>query len=155
MKYALTIAFAVVLAATAACGGGGYQAPPAGNGYKAGNTPVTTTTPGKTQPTGESRTREFNDSAAKAQAAWKDFARDKSADNYAVCGAHIYNALRFRIEHERNGHDAGTLRGLRELNQLKKDWTATEGQLTTEQKTAYIEHADYKAAKAAYNEVQQ
>lgn len=155
MKYVtailLTLAFLL-----AGCGGGEYQAPPKSNGRTPGSTTSTDGSGGGgTQPTGPSRTREFNSEASKAQDAWKTFAKDKSADNYAVCGAHIFNALRYRIEHERNGHDAGTLRGLRELNQLKADWAKSEGQLTSEQKTAYQSHADYKAAKEAYDQIQQ
>lgn len=159
MKYATAFIFALACMLTAACGGGEYQAPPKGNDLKphTGGTGGGGGTGGDTRPdpTGPSKTREFNDAASKAQDAWDTYARERNGTNYAICGAHIFNALRFRIEHERNGHDAGSLRGLRELNKLRTDWAKSEGQLSSEEKKIYNEHPDYVAAKKAYDEVQQ
>lgn len=152
MKYAVAFLFAFALAFTSACGGGEYQAPPKGNGLA----PATTGGGGDTgpKPTGPSYTTEFNSEASKAMTAWKTFGSEQSAENYAVCGAHIHNALRYRILHEQNGHPASSLRGLRELNQLRKDWSGSEGKLTSEQKTEYKNHPEYKKAFEEYQKVQ-
>lgn len=151
---ALTLIALGVVASIAACGGGDYQAPPKANERKVDQYTGGGGDTGGPAPTGPSRTKEFNAEARKAQDAWKGFARNKTADTYAICGAHIYNALRYRIEHERNGHSSDSLRGLRELNRLRTDWAKSEGQLTTEQKKAYEQHSEYKAAKQAYDDIQ-
>jgi hypothetical protein len=151
MRYLASLAVAAALACISACGGGEYQPPPKANGLAPANINNST---GGGAAKGQSYATEFNSEASKAQTAWKSFAREKSADNYAICGAHIHNALRYRIMHEANGHTTSNLRGVTELNRLRKDWSGSEGQLTTEQKEAYKEHPEYKKAFEEYQKVQ-
>ncbi len=151
MKHAVAFLFAFALVFTSACGGGDYQAPPKGNGLAPATTGGGDTGP---KPTGPSYASEFAVEASKAKAAWEAFGREQSAENYAVCGAHIHNALRYRIIHERNGHPASVLRDLRAFNELRKDWAGTEGRLTSEQKNEYNNHPEFKKAFEEYKKIQ-
>jgi hypothetical protein len=149
MKCVLTVVFAIALVATSACGGGGYQAPPAGNGYKPSNTPVTTTSPGKKQPTGPNYATEYKKSADAALKAWSDYGADKTAENFAKVGMNLYDAQRYKIMSDRNGHSTSGFHRVTEVSRLFTDWKKTF------QGGDWESDPDYKAAKKAYDEVQQ
>jgi hypothetical protein len=149
MKYALVIALAAILIGASACGGDPYQAPPVGNGYKASNTPPGTTTPGKKEPTGPSYSKEYDPEAKAAFKAWDAWAGDKTPENFAKVGTHLYNAMRYKILTDRHGHPISGFHRANELGRLFTDWKKTF------QTGDWENDPDYKAAKAAYNEVQQ
>ena len=152
MKYASAFLFALALAFTAGCGGGDYQAPPKGNGLK----PHTGGTGGggtggetKREPTGPSYIKDYEPEAKGALAGWKTWAGDKTPENFAKVGEHLYNAMRYKIMTERNGHSTGNFYKSTEVGRLFTDWKKTF------QAGDWENNADYKAAKAAYDEVQQ
>lgn len=152
MKYATAFIFALACMLTAACGGGEYQAPPKGNDLKphsggtgGGGTGGDT----KREPTGPSFIKEYEPEAKAALAGWKTWAGDKTPENFAKVGAHLYNAMRYKILSDRNGHSTGNFYKVREVGQLFADWKRTT------QLGDWKSNADYKAAKAAYDEIQQ
>ena len=150
MKYLTAFVFALALAATAACGGGDYQAPPKGNGLSPANIqPGGGGGTGRPEPTGESYAQEYDPEAKAALAAWKTWSGDKTPANYAKVGTHLYNALRYKILTERNGHSTANMHKVREVGRLFTDWKKTH------QSGDWENDPEYKAAKAAYNEVQQ
>lgn len=152
MKYATAFIFALSLAFTAGCGGGEYKAPPKGNGLAPHNGQSGGGGTGggtKREPTGPSYAKDYDPEAKAALAAWDTWAKDKSADNYAKCGEHLYNAMRFKILTERNGHSTSGLYKSREVGRLFTDWKKTF------QPGEWETNADYKAAKQAYDDVQQ
>jgi hypothetical protein len=144
MKYALLFVLVTLLAA---CGGDPYKAPPSGNGTSAGNTsqpPVP-----KTQPTGPDQDAEYTKAAKAAFAARDAYRNDKTADNFAIWGAHTYDAVRFKILQTNYKRSTAKFYKLKELSEMFTDFKKTIGP------AGWEDNADYKAAKKAYDEVQQ
>lgn len=145
MKYAIMLVLAMALAAC----GDQYTAPPEGNARKIDNSTGGTGGGTKKQPTGPSYANEYRREADAALAAWKDYGSDKSAANFAKVGTHVYNAQRFKIMSSRNGHSTDSFHKSREVGQLFTDFKKTF------QAGDWEKDEDYKAAKKAYDEVQQ
>jgi hypothetical protein len=145
MKYAMPIVLAMLLAA---CGGDPYKAPPTGNGTAPANSPKQPVVPTK-KPTGPSYADDYRREADAALSSWKMYGGDKSAENFAKVGTHLYNAQRFKIMSSRNGHSTDNFHKSREVGQLFTDWKKTF------QAGDWEKDPDYQAAKKAYDEVQQ
>jgi hypothetical protein len=139
----IATAIMLMLALMLAGCGGGYQAPPKGNERVVSNAPAGS--PAK----GQSYAKEYEPEAKAALDSWKAWGREKTPENFAKVGAHLYNAMRFKILTDRNGHSTGNLYKVREVGQLFTDWKKTS------QLGDWESNPEYKAAKAAYDEVQQ
>jgi hypothetical protein len=146
MKYAVLLTIALVLAAC----GDPYSAPPQGNGTKPANTSQQpgSNMPTKT-PTGPSFAKEYDPEAKAAFKAWDTWAADKTPENFAKVRTHLYNAMRFKILTDRNGHSISKLYKANEIGRLFTDWKKTF------QSGDWESDPDYKAAKQAYNDIQQ
>lgn len=131
MKYAvLTLVALFAVALIAGCGGE-YQAPPKANARTVdqggGDTggDAAPVKPSEPEPTGPSYVNEFRTESKAALDAWQAWSQDKTPANYATVGEHLYNALRYKILHTRNGHSESMLSRVRELNRLNTDWRKT------------------------------
>ncbi|MCA8917132.1 MAG: hypothetical protein KDB90_17210 [Planctomycetes bacterium] len=147
----IALAFALAVLFTASCGGGTYQAPPKANerpkatgGGDTGGSGVP-----KKEPTGPSYSKDYEPEAKAALTAWDTWAKEKTPANYAKVGTHLYNAMRYKIMTDRNGHSTGNFYKVNEVGRLFTDWKKTF------QTGDWESDADYKEAKHAYNEVQQ
>ncbi|MBZ0138021.1 MAG: hypothetical protein K8I27_16820 [Planctomycetes bacterium] len=151
MKYATALVLVLGLLLTGGCGNGDYQAPPRANGLAPhnGQSGGGGTGGTKKERTGPSFSKEYEPEAKAALSAWDTWASDKTPGNFAQCGAHLYNAMRYKILTERNGHSTGNFYKAREVGRLFTDWKKTF------QTGDWESNAEYKAAKAAYNEIQQ
>ena len=143
---ALTFIALIAVVTLAACGGGDYQAPP-----KANKKPTSTGGGGTggEAPKGQSYANEFRTESDAALNAWKTWSGDKTPENYAKVGEHVYNALRYKIMHTRNGHSESGLHRSSELKRLYTDWRKTF------QTGDWESNEDYKASFKAYQDVQQ
>jgi hypothetical protein len=124
MKFALTISFAIILAATSACGGDPYKAPPAGNGYKPGNTQQPAA---NTKKPGDSLAKEYEVEMKAAFAAHREYEAVKAdaearKEPYIEWAEHLYAALAYANVHERNGHSKDGLPRFKELKELKSGY---------------------------------
>ncbi|MEZ5992570.1 MAG: hypothetical protein R3E76_09470 [Planctomycetota bacterium] len=146
MKFATVLTLALSLFLVSACGGD-YQAPPKSNTKPAPGNTTPAPNPGK-QPTGPSMETDYTDAAKAAFAARDAYKADKTAENFAKWGAHIYEALRFSIEHDRNGRSTDGFYKFKELREMKTDFTKTIGP------AGWEEIREYQTAKKAYNDVQ-
>jgi len=143
MKYATAILFTLALL-FAGCGGG-YQAPPKGNERVVTNSPG----PAGAQPTGPDMSAEYEKAAKAAFAARDAFKNDKTAENFAKWGANIYAALTASIKQDRHGRSTSGFYRFKELREMKTDFTKTFGP------NGWEDNPEYKAAKKAYDEVQE
>lgn len=145
MKYALMLTLALLLAA---CGGDPYKAPPAGNGTSSANVPGQPKIPSE-KPTGADMEPEYTKAAKAAFAARDKFRGDKTADNFALWGASMFDALRFGIMQGRHKRSTSGFYKYKEIREMRTDFTKTIGPSGWEDNTVY------KAAKKAYDDVQQ
>jgi hypothetical protein len=137
----------VLVSAIAGCGGG-YTPPPGGNSNipSGGGTGADTPTNPK-----QSYANEYNAATRKALASWGAYRKgSKTAESYALAGAHIYDALRYRAMHTRNGHSADKLPSYRELNEASKEWRSDNARAPE----GWEKNETYKEAFAAYQAVQ-
>ena len=146
----IALAFALAIILTAGCGGGDYQAPPKGNDRpKATNNGGGTGGPAKKEPTGPTYAKEYEKEGEAALAAWKTWAGEKTPANFASVGTHLYNAQRYKIMSDRNGHSTANFHRMTEVGRLFTDWKKTF------QTGDWESDPDYKEAKHAYNDLQQ
>jgi hypothetical protein len=159
MKYlGLTLLLAMTTLLVA-CGGGTPPPPPADDGPPT-QRPDRDPGPSRPEPTGPSRAGEFLNEYREARTAMNamrderrkgpDADPDELVRLYAQAGAHIHRALAYRFEHERNGHDLGALRGVRELGQMRMDWRSSP----PHGDNSWREDPDYMEARALYDDFQ-
>ena len=133
--------------AIAGCGGG-YTPPPGGNSNIPSGGGGGSATPSNPK---QSYATEYNAATRKALASWGAYRKgSKTAESYALAGAHIYDALRYRAMHTRNGHSADKLPSYRELNEASKEWRSDNARAPA----GWNENETYKEAFAAYQAVQ-
>lgn len=148
----------VLLTAISLSGCGGEYTP-------VNQTPETNPTPAEVEPaqpeepeeaaptesrySGPSMNKEFADEAEKAKDAWRKFTRDKTKENYVVAMVHMFNTMRYKNIHVKNGRSSSSLRG---FNEFKSVFWADKS------KVAPIPGADedprYIEAKKAFDDSQ-
>ncbi|MCB9932843.1 MAG: hypothetical protein H6841_05400 [Planctomycetes bacterium] len=148
MKYATAITLMLALL-LAGCGGGEYQPPPKANGRTPSGNNGTGGGSSTKAPTGPSFSKQYEPEAKAALAAWSSWSAEKTPANFAKVGTHLYNAMRYKIMTERNGHSISNFYKSREVGELFADWKKTI------QPGDWESDPDYQAAFHAYKEVQQ
>ena len=146
MKFATVLTLALSLLLVGACGGD-YQAPPKSNSKEPAANPAANT-PSGPKP-GQNYIDDYEAEAKAALAAWSAWGKDKTPENYAKVGAHLFNAMRFKILSERNRNSTANFYKVREVQQLFTDWKKTF------QSGEWDKNREYATAKNAYDEIQQ